>query len=347
MLTTASGLRERGHRIFFCARKDGVFLERCAEAGFPSFPLKIGGDFDPLNILKLAAFFRKEKIQVIVANFNKDARLAGLARHLARVPVEIARNGLPILQNNWRYRLTYRYLVDGIVTNTMAIKNHYLTYGWLKNEFIRVIHNGIDVRQKTQYDPFQMAQKHGVPNNRPVVGIFGRLVKQKQHFLFLETAKKILQARPDAHFIVVGDGPLREDIALQAENLGISASVQFLGLQRNVFELYSLCDVVLLTSEDEGLPNVVMEAMLAARPVVAFDVGGVRELISESGLGIVTAPNDADMMAEQTVALLEDQALRRQLGESARQNILENFSLDKMIDGVEAFLSELLNKKGN
>jgi len=197
----------------------------------------------------------------------------------------VARNGLPILENNWRYRWTYRYLVDGIITNTNAIKNRYLSYGWLPKEFIQVIYNGIDIDQEKNFEKKAILEEFQLPPEKKIVGIFGRLVKQKQHNLFLEAAQKILEGFRNVHFIIVGDGPLRNTIEKQIRSQ--------------------------LTSEDEGLPNVVMEAMLTGTPVVAFDVGGVRELINSDEVGYVVPSNDTQLMAVKTLKLLENSNLAK------------------------------------
>ncbi|GAB4378398.1 MAG: glycosyltransferase [Calditrichia bacterium] len=345
MLVTAEGLRKRGHRIYFSGRRRSYFLQRCAQAGFPILPLSIKGDFGPLNILRLASFYKRHHIDVVVANFNKDVRLAGIARKLTRNPLLVARNGLPILQNNWRYRLTYRFLVDGIITNTRAIKNRYLTYGWLPEDFIKVIHNGIDVQQPVEFDKAEILRRYDLPANTKFVGIFGRLVKQKQHHFFLEAAAQIRKASPRVHFLIVGEGPLRPVLMKKVQELNLNECVHFLGLQTEVMPLYRICNVVLLTSEDEGLPNVVMEAMLASRPVVAFRVGGIEELIPDGTVGRTVAPNDIASLVKETVHFLQNEGLSRKTGERARQRIQEKFSIEKMIREVEEHLQSLLSRR--
>lgn len=346
MLTTGGGLRERNHRVFFAGRNDSLFLRRCQEHHFPTLPLNIKGDLGLGNIWRLMRFYREHHIDVVIANFNKDVHLAGIAARLSRQrPMVVARNGLPILHNNWRYRLTYTHLVDGMITNTQAIKDRYLSYGWLENDFIRVIHNGIEVNQAPTVDPEAVRRKFDIPDQEPVLGIFGRLVKQKQHTVFLEVAHNIIKKWPEALFLIVGDGPERERIQAYAAELQLIESVYFLGMQTEVAPLYRLCDVVLLTSEEEGQPNVVMEAMLAARPVVAFDVGGVRELIPHEEVGIVVPLNDIYLMTRKTDELLQDPQRRRQMGERARAFIRENFSVDRMIREVELYLTGLYRRK--
>ncbi len=341
MLTAAVGLRERGHSIFFAGRKGSLFLQRCSEDNFPVLSLVIGSDFSPRVIGKLIGFIKKNGISAIVANFNKDVRLAGLAAKFAGNPILVARNGLPILHNNWRYRFTYKWLVNGIITNTQAIKHRYLKYGWLKDDFIRVIPNGISPFIPADIDVQALREQFRLPKQHPVIGIFGRLIKQKQHTIFLEVAKNILQEWPEAVFLIVGDGPLRDEIRQYAYELKILDNIYMLGRQKQVIGLYALCDIVLLTSEEEGLPNVVLESMLMGKPVVAFDVGGVGELIESEKTGIIVPPNDIYLMTQKTKELLLSPEMRTAIGHEAQLFVQRNFTLKKMIDQIESYLTAL------
>jgi glycosyltransferase involved in cell wall biosynthesis len=344
MLTTAGGLQHRGHRCYCCGQPDSLFLQNCAQAGLTVLPLKIRSDFSVNNILRLTRFFKQHQIGIIIANFNKDVRLAGSAKKLAGIPLLIARNGLPILPNSWIYRRTYKMFVDTILTNTQDIKDRYLSYGWLTDSFIRVIHNGIDIDQQIAFDRAAVLRKYNLPEQRPIIGFFGRLVTQKQPDKFLEIAVGILQRIPQARFILAGDGPLRQEILARAGKLQIARQIHLLGARREVMELYSICDLVLLTSRKEGLPNVVMEAMLAAKPVVAFAAGGVRELIPTPAQGCVVAIDDIETAAAKAIELLNSSSLRQQTGETARRHIIDNFSVEKMISSVEQLCSELFKR---
>ena len=345
MLMSAIGLRSRGHKVYFGGRKGSKFLSVCSENNFPIFELSIKGDFGLINIFKLTKYFRKNSINIIIANFNKDIRLSVLAAKFSPVQILLARNGLPILQNNWRYRLTYTRLVDGIITNTNAIKSRYLSYGWLSDDFIKVIHNGIDTSQKVDYPRDQVIREYNLPKERKFVGIFGRLVKQKQHHVFLEIARKIKNELPQVRFLIIGDGPLKQELDDTAKELGLENEVIFISHLSNPFPLYTVCDVVLLTSEEEGFPNVVMEAMLSAKPVVAFNVGGVGELIETDKTGFITRPDNQQEMFLKAIELLKNPQLCQEIGQNARKYVLENLSLDKMIDQIESYLEFQLERK--
>ena len=346
MLLAARGLRDKGHEVYFGGRENSVFLENCQTAGFQTLGLRIKGDFGPSAIWQISRFMRNYHINAVVPNFNKDIRLCGMAGFISTRPVVLARSGLAILQDNWRYRLSYKWFVDGIITNTLAIKKQYLSYNWLTSDFIRVIHNGLDTNGKVYHEKANLAGEFDLPDHQPVVGFFGRLSGQKQPLFFLEVAQKIQQKFPDAIFPMVGEGPMRDEILAYAAKLGLAENVYLLGFQKDVFKLYAICDLVLLTSEREGLPNVVMESMLAGKTVVAFDVDGVSELILSEETGIRISPNDIYQMSEQAINLLNEPERIAAIGQAARKFIRANFSVEIMVDKVEQYLKDLLAQRG-
>ncbi len=345
MLQTGIELSALGHRVFYGGRSGSLFLQKCQEAGFPAYSFKIGSDFDPLVIRKLANLMKELTIDVIITEQNKDIRLAGIAGKMNGKKLIIARNGLPAIKNNFRYRLLYPRLLDGILVTTQAIKYKYVGYQWLDYDFIKVIPNGLFPAPLPQECPSLIKKQYNIPNEKPVVGIFGKLIKQKQHNIFLEVAANLHKKRDDIIYLIVGDGPEREKIQKYAFELGVLDNLYMVGFQENPLPLYTACDLVLLTSQEEGLPGAVMEAMLMKKAVVAFDVGGVSELIISQKNGILIPPNDIYLMTKTVEKLLYEDELRKNIGNYARNYIMRNFTIDKMIHEFEYYLMDLLSKK--
>ena len=343
MLMTAKGLHQRGHTVYCGGKSNSLFVNRCIEAGFRTYSLKFGIDFSIINSYRLSKIFRHHQIDIVINHYNKEIKMASIARKFSRRPIIIvARAGLANVHNNWRYRHTYKHMVDGVITNTKAIKKKYLSYGWMEDDFIRVIQNGVDINVSANLDIENLRQTYNFPKRRPVIGIFGRLVPQKQHNLFLDVAKNILDEYPEAIFPIVGYGPLKDKIQQYACDLGINDSVFMVGFQTDLEDLYHYCDIVLLTSAYEGVPNVLIEAMLVGRPVVAFDVGGVNELIQSGKTGIIVPFNDVTLMTKKTLELLKSAEVCKSLGSEASKFIRENISIEKMVNSIEHYLKELL-----
>lgn len=348
MLLIAIGLRNKGYDVFCGGKPEAIFTNRCKEAGFITFTLKFGCDFSIINSYRLSKILKKNRIDIVINHYNKEIKMASIARKMLRKPIIIvARAGMPNVHNNWRYRLLYKRMVDGIITNAVAIKEKYLSYGWMEEKFIRLIRNGVDTNFSDILKPQEIRQKYKLPNNRPVFGIFGRLVPIKQHKLFLDIAKKIIEHYPQAGFLIVGYGPLENEIKNYAIELKIQENVFMLGFQSDVNSLYNYCDVILLTSSYDGFPNVLMEAMALGKPVITFDVGGVRELILSDKTGIIVPANDCKKMLEKALELAESKELRESIGKNARLSMIEHFSIAKMVEYTDDYLQELYLRHPN
>ncbi len=347
MLMTARGLRTRGHSIYCGGKLHSLYTDACINEGFITYSLKFGMDYNIINGYRLSKILRRHQVDAVIGHYNKDVKIAGVARIFFNRFIIVARAGLPSIHNTWRHRHIYNLMFDGIITNTKAIKKKYLSYGWIEDDIIRVIQNGIEINVSTDFDFNNIRQKYNLPKQRPVIGIFGRLEPQKQINLFLDVAQNILNEYPEAIFLIVGDGALKDKMQRYAYDLGIEDSVIFMGYQSNLGAIYIYCDIVLLTSAYEGVPNVLIEAMLFSRPVVAFDVGGVQELIQSGKTGIVVPPNDVQSMTKETLRLIKSDEIRESLGRAAQGHIKENYSIDKMATSIEYYLKELIDRKSN
>lgn len=344
MITIASALQSRGHEILVAGRPDSYFLSRAGGSGLRTKELRITGEFDPATLLGLRRLYARERIGVVVANFNKDVRIAGLARLPGKQPRVLARNGLAILPDNLRYRLSYRHLSDGILTNTESIRSHYLGFGWVPPDFVHVVHNGISPPPTDPRSPGEVRGTLDLPEEGLWIGAFGRMVTQKRFDLFLAAVALLSQEFPELRALLVGDGPETASLAEEAARLGIRDRVHFAGFQPSVWDWYRACDVVALTSASEGLPNAVLEAMTLGRATVAFDVGGVREMISDPSVGRVVPAGDLDGLVWNIQELLGDRAGRDSLGAAAANHVRRRFSVEAMADQVETILQRLVVK---
>ena len=151
-----------------------------------------------------------------------------------------------------------------------------------------------------------------------MVAIVARLVPIKAHEVFLRAARLVCAALPSSQFLVVGDGERREALEALTAELGLGASVRFLGWRRDLERVYADAWVVALTSRNEGSPVSLIEAMAAERPVVATRVGGVPDLVEDGVTGCLVAPGDPEALAEALVALLQDPSAARCSAGSAR-----------------------------
>ena len=194
-----------------------------------------------------------------------------------------------------------------------------------------------------------------VPQGVLSVGIIGRLTPIKNHRMLFETVK-ILNNQGAGHafkFFVVGDGELREALIRDAAALGTEKNMVFTGWQKEMPEVYRKLDAVVLTSLNEGTPVSVIEAMAAARPVVATDVGGVKDLMGEIDIetgegyklarhGILIPSGDCHALAEALRFVLKERISVNRISERAREHVIDNYSLSKLASNMKALYEELL-----
>jgi GT2 family glycosyltransferase/glycogen synthase len=231
-----------------------------------------------------------------------------------------------------------------------------------KPEKIHIIHLGFDLV------PFINSQKHkgtfreklGLDEHTILVGIVGRLVPIKNHRLFLDMAKLFRQRNPDAKikFVLIGDGELRSDLEKYAEHIGIGKDVIFFGWEHQVTKIYADLDILALTSLNEGTPVSIIEAMASSVPVIATDVGGVKDLLGKivqdntgpNGFwicerGILCKKDDMASLCHGLEYLINNKKTKKdQSIMNAKIYITENYSYDKLVQNIEHLYLSLVNK---
>ncbi len=218
---------------------------------------------------------------------------------------------------------------------------------------MRVIHNGVDLESFAHategpgYDglPGRDAARRelGAADQDILIGTLGRLARQKNLELFLEMAMGLTAATAGRRlrFVVAGDGPALPGLRAAARQRGLAESVMFAGARQDVARVLTAFDIFVLTSDFEGLPNAVMEAMAAALPVVATRAGGTEEVVQDGVTGYLVAPGDAAGLVERVACLAGDPGLRRRMGKEGRARIAAEFSVQKMVWRTTALYDEV------
>ncbi|MFH1888951.1 MAG: glycosyltransferase [Candidatus Omnitrophota bacterium] len=238
-----------------------------------------------------------------------------------------------------------------IITVSDSVREELMELGIAGEGKIEVIPLGFELDRFLKIPP-----KDNIGLN---VGIVGRIVPIKNHRLFLEAVSGFMAVNKDirARFKIIGDGELRGDLEERARKLGIDKYVELAGWQRDLPVIYSDLDIVALTSRNEGTPVSLIEAMASARAVVATDVGGVRDLLGqdtgrEEGIsygfsimerGIMVRPDDAKAFAAALGFVARDSALRKSMGEAARDFVKDGFSKERLIRDIEDLYTRILN----
>lgn len=346
-LTTLVGSldAERWHVVVMHHGGDGIgpLLERMRRLGVRDVAVPRVRRLGNVRALaRLVAALRAERPAVFHANLNapRSCQQALLGAVLAGAPAIVATQhffGAEASESApWRHRVAVRG-VDRYVAVSHDTAERLRP--WLGGDPARivVIHNGIAVER------FGCGQSSGevrTPSNGRLALAIGRLVERKGYHLLLEAASRIA----DVRLALAGDGPERGALEAQARTLGVSDRVEFLGHREDVPALLATCDVFVLPSLFEGHPLSVLEAMAAARPVVATDSGGTREAVLHGETGFLVAPGDVGALEQSMRAILDAPALARQMGAAGSARVHREFSAARMAQRYGALYDELLEK---
>ncbi len=184
-----------------------------------------------------------------------------------------------------------------------------------------------------------------IPPSAKVVGMVARLEAAKGHVYLLEAAREVLRVEPDALFVLVGRGHLREELEAVAARLGIGDHVVFTGFREDMLEIMATFDIFTLPSLWEGLGIVLLEAMAFRLPIVASRVGGITDVVVEGETGLLVPPRDPAALAAALVELLRDGEKRKAMGEKGYRRVAEEFRDETMNEEMLALYEKLFEKK--
>ncbi len=298
---------------------------------------------DLTDVIRYLPEILRARPTVVHAWLDEMNAKVGVAAALAGVPrlVLSTRNVGPHHLLLWLpyFRAAYRALARlpsvVIVNNSAAGARDYEEWLGLGPGAIRVVHNGLDLLGETGRDEGGRADARarlGIPPDAPLVGTVIRFAEEKDPFLWLRVARIVADRLPAARFVMVGAGPLYQEARELAASLGIAPRIVFTGRRADARELLRAFDVFLLTSTFEGLPNVLIEAQAEGVPVLSTDAGGARETFEDGSTGVLLRTWAAPEIAQQVVAILQDDRWRRAAGEEAPQFVRDHFSIQAMVE---------------
>ena len=318
--------------------------------GLPVFSLDMKrGRADWQAFERLVALL-KEWRPHLLTSFMYHANLLGrLAGRWANVPLIVTsirseRNGSA--SRDWLMRLT-NWMDHCCTTNSEQVAHSLRKRGLLSRDKVRVIPNGVDIAALSAPpdERFRLRYELGLAPTEFVWLAIGRLLPQKDYPTLLQAFQPVASA--PARLLIAGRGPLLDELQQQARQLGIASQVTFLGVRDDIAALLAAADGFVLSSAWEGMPNVVMEALAAARPVVATQVGGVSELVETGKSGSLVPARDPGALAQAMRHLMTLSIEQRQLmGLSGRSHVVAHYSLGAMTDRWMALYEDLLIQKG-
>lgn len=313
-----------GWRATIVGQPGGRLISEAARANVPVVPVRMRGAWDVVALLALRRHIRVHNVDLVHTHSSVDAWLGGLAARSLGVPVVRSRHvSIPIPT---RRALVYR-LADRVITSGETVASIVCGAG-VPAERITAIGAGLDT---TRFHPgvsgAGVRAELGLAG--PAVGLVANIRGSKGHAFFLDAARLVLAERPDARFVIVGDGIGFDDVRRRVKELALDSHVVMTGFRRDVPEVMAALDVLVLPSiKSEATSQVIPQALAVGTPVVGTTVGGTPELVRDGETGRLVPPADAPALAAAILDLLRDPARARTMARRGQARVLAEHSID-------------------
>jgi L-malate glycosyltransferase len=332
VLVTVMGLRALGHRTMLVAHADGALRQRAAE-GLELIPLAPRLEMDLSAAWRLSRLIKQLRPDIVHAHDPHGVAMAALAlsmsTQLAKPPLIAQRRVDFRIRGNSLSRWKYRQ-VDCFICSSDAIRELLVQEG-VPSQRVVTVHEGIDLDRVAHAPPINLHQELWLPHHAPVVGNIAALVPHKGQKHLIEAAALVVQKEPDTRFVIAGEGELRESLERQIREHRLEKHVFLTGFRPDVLSILKAFDIFVMSSVAEGLGTSLLDAMAAAKPIVGTRAGGIPEVIVEGETGFLVEPRDHQAMADAIVRLLEDEGLRRRMGDAGLARARAQFSAERMV----------------
>jgi glycosyltransferase involved in cell wall biosynthesis len=316
--------------VLAAAKANGIPVERW------TMPHHIAPGF----FLKLIRYLRRERPDLVHTHLVHAETYAIPAARLAGIKTvfnsshndDPFRRRLVFRPRNW---LLWQMTSQGIAISA-HIKQFLMDVERASPEKVEVIHYGLPFTENFQPPEKSLCDELSLPADARLIGSLCRLVPQKGLHLALDAMAMLTHKNPDLHYIIAGDGPLRAELTQQAERLNIRERVHFLGWRSDVQSLMAQIRIFVAPSLWEGFGLVFLEAMSAARPVVASNISAIPEIVADGETGLLVPPNDAASLAKAIQSLLDDPARAEKMGAAGRNRLQTHFNEQRMINQTAA-----------
>jgi glycosyltransferase involved in cell wall biosynthesis len=336
VLLTVNGLRSIGQRSALVAHPDGELRRRAAE-GLELIPLAPRSEMDLSAAWKFSRLIRRLGPDIIHAHDPHGVAMSALALSIgsaaakgAPAPALVAARRVDFhLKGNAFSRWKYRQ-VDCFIAASDAIRRMLVADGVADDRTVTV-HEGIDVEHVAAAPPVNVHEAFWLPHGSPVVGNVAALVPHKGQRYLIDAAHLVVQQIPDARFVILGEGELREHLEKQVHEHHLEKHVLLPGFRTDVLGCIKGFDLFVMSSITEGLGTSLLDAMACARPIVATRAGGIPEIIEDGVNGLLVPVRDHHALAEAIVRALKNAALRERMGSAGLARVNERFTVERMV----------------
>jgi glycosyltransferase involved in cell wall biosynthesis len=360
VILLSAGLRPLGYETRLVvgreSPREGNMLALAAEKSVTCEAMGgLGREIAPLADLRalagLVRLMRAWRPHIVHTHTAKAGLLGRLAARAAGVPTVVHTYHGHVLRGYFSPAKTalFRWIetrlaasADALVAVSESVKDDLVGLGIASAGKIRVVPLGLDLAHLAGALPRgALRREAGIEDAAPLVGMVGRLVPIKDAPTFLRAASIVARSREDARFALVGDGEERPALEALCREMGLDGRVTFFGWRRDLAAVYGDLDVVVNASRNEGTPVALIEALAAARPVVATRVGGTPDLLGEGERGRLVPPGQPEELARAVLETLTGSEAARRRAQAGREHVLTRHSSDRLVRDVDALYREL------
>jgi len=331
----------------------GIFNMGC---GHQSLSLK--KVYDVSIVWRLTELLQMRKIDILNTHNTLPCWYGNIAARIAKIPVVFTLRNLQ--SENYKYILKrsfyYKPVIvvdsllmrraDRIVAVSHKLRDYYVKNIGIPDGKIIAISNAIDLEPvKVRYDTQSIAKDIGIDQGSITVGIVGDLIERKGHACLIDAAKTIIQTNSSVRFLVVGDGPLKENLLSRIKAAGLSGHFIFTGHVRDVVPLLSLMDIFVLPSLAEGISRALMESMAMGIPSICSSIDGNVEAVEEGETGFLFEPGNARKLAEKLLLLIDDAGRRREMGRRAKERAERLFDMKDAAQQYQELYVKVLKER--
>jgi len=345
LATVAAGLMARGHEVVVSCRGNSEVERALRRRGIPTVAIRPGGYADIIRGLRFWLWLRRIRPEVVLLTSWRSTAWGAFTAKRAGVPRVIARVGLLRVPRRRRHEVPFRRWIDALIVNDPEIRRAWAAGAhWFVTDHIHVVLNGVEATPLGEIARQSLRRQFGAGPGTIVIGVAGHVTRRKGFDLLLDAVARLGDDR--VRVAIVGTGPEEAALRARAQRLGMADRVCWLGRRDDVPDVLAACDIFALTSRNEGMANVMLEAMAVGTPVIATDISGVRTAIdAEAGglaAGWIVPPGDVDALASALREVIEDlrsggDAVARRVHEASRR-VRQRFSVERMLDEVERAL---------
>jgi sugar transferase (PEP-CTERM/EpsH1 system associated) len=330
-----------------CLREKGTLAQRIKN---PNSQVTFDGNQDPGLFTAIKKIYKAciDGQYHIVHSHGFTTMLASyIATRLARTKIMMNGEHGTLYYSSAKQRILQRFLfkkmdINLTVSRELKRKIHKVFNFSLEN--FKPIINGVDTDKFNHKLPVSLLEELCLKNDSFIIGSVGRLVAVKNYPSLIKAFAITHNKHPKTHLVIAGEGPERVDLESLITELNIADHVHLLGNRDDVANIMNAIDIFVLPSFSEGLSNTLLEAMSCGTPVIASDVGGNPEIIKTNITGFLYPSNDIQALSHILTDLCEDSSLVETLSKQAREHIVDNYSLQSMVDNYEATYAELILK---